>query len=159
MTYRKLRIAWSVGWGVAAVLVCVLWGRSYRERDELRGRVGIDRGFVLYSMWGRVEWDDFYLPRAQIYPLGFVTYSGDEVPKFIFPRKRSGVWRVFDFHCENHPQCFIVAAPHWYLVFASAVMGSVPWIGCKWQFSLRTLLIATTLVAALLGLIVYAVRV
>src|SRR5689334_14765186 len=27
--FRKLRIAWSVTWGVAAVLVCVLWVRSY----------------------------------------------------------------------------------------------------------------------------------
>ena len=26
---RKLRIAWSVAWGVVAVLLCVLWVRSY----------------------------------------------------------------------------------------------------------------------------------
>ena len=30
MKYRKLRIAWSVGWGVVAVLLIVLlWVRSY----------------------------------------------------------------------------------------------------------------------------------
>ena len=29
MKYRKLRIAWSVAWGVVAVLLCVLWVRSY----------------------------------------------------------------------------------------------------------------------------------
>jgi hypothetical protein len=29
MKYRKLRIAWSVGWGVLAVAVCVLWVKSY----------------------------------------------------------------------------------------------------------------------------------
>ena len=27
--FRKLRIAWSVGWGLVAVLLCVLWVRSY----------------------------------------------------------------------------------------------------------------------------------
>src|SRR4051812_22807060 len=29
MRFRKLRIAWSVAWGVAAVLSVVLWVRSY----------------------------------------------------------------------------------------------------------------------------------
>ena len=29
MKHRKLRIAWSVAWGVVAVLLCVLWVRSY----------------------------------------------------------------------------------------------------------------------------------
>ena len=29
MKFRKLRIAWSVAWGVVAVLLCVLWVRSY----------------------------------------------------------------------------------------------------------------------------------
>jgi len=29
MKYRKLRIVWSVVWGIAAVLLCVLWMRSY----------------------------------------------------------------------------------------------------------------------------------
>src|SRR5687768_3936293 len=35
--YRKLRIAWSVGWGLVAVLLCVLWVRSY-WRHEVIGR-------------------------------------------------------------------------------------------------------------------------
>jgi hypothetical protein len=29
MRFRKLRIAWSVGWGIACVLLIVLWVRSY----------------------------------------------------------------------------------------------------------------------------------
>ena len=29
MNYRKLRIAWSAVWGIAAVLLCVLWVRSH----------------------------------------------------------------------------------------------------------------------------------
>src|SRR5262245_7567786 len=33
MKYRKLRIAWSVAWGVIAVLLCVLWVRSYWWMD------------------------------------------------------------------------------------------------------------------------------
>jgi hypothetical protein len=33
MKYRKLRIAWSVGWGLACVLLIVLWVRSYWRVD------------------------------------------------------------------------------------------------------------------------------
>src|SRR5690349_16231471 len=35
MTYRKLRIAWSVVWGLAAVLLIVLWVRSYWSADTV----------------------------------------------------------------------------------------------------------------------------
>ena len=33
MRFRKLRIAWSVVWGLAAVLLIVLWVRSYWWHD------------------------------------------------------------------------------------------------------------------------------
>ena len=46
--------------------------------------------------------------------------------------------------------------PHWFLVLAAIGMGALSWL--RPRFSLRTLLIATTLVAVVLGLIVYAVR-
>src|SRR4051812_46809034 len=39
MKYRKLRIAWSVGWGVACVLLIVLWVRSFWWRDYAYARV------------------------------------------------------------------------------------------------------------------------
>jgi hypothetical protein len=41
-------------------------------------------------------------------------------------------------------------------VFILAAIAAVPWI--RWRFRLRTLLIATTLVAVVLGLVLYAVR-
>src|SRR6476620_3231066 len=33
MRHRKLRVAWSVVWGVVAVLLVVLWVRSYWQAD------------------------------------------------------------------------------------------------------------------------------
>jgi hypothetical protein len=51
------------------------------------------------------------------------------------------------------------AVPHWFLVALTALPATLvvlPWL--RWRFSLRTLLIATTVVAAILGLLVYAVR-
>src|SRR5215208_6728481 len=36
MRFRELRIAWSVGWGLACVLLIVLWVRSYHTMNQLR---------------------------------------------------------------------------------------------------------------------------
>ena len=45
MKYRKLRIAWSVTWGVAAVLLIALWVRSYSVHDVVYGRVPLTNIF------------------------------------------------------------------------------------------------------------------
>jgi hypothetical protein len=126
--------------------------------DVLQGRTSIDRGFELYSLWGRVEWYDWYLHRDHKYPLRIVSHSGDEFPTFIYPPKGQGKWRWLDFHYLTHSQYFILAAPHWFLVLLAVMMSAAPWMRWKWRFTLRTLLIAITLVAVVLGLIVYAVR-
>src|SRR5262245_65176378 len=40
MRFRKLRIAWSVGWGLVAVLLVVLWVRSYWRIDMYATPIG-----------------------------------------------------------------------------------------------------------------------
>jgi hypothetical protein len=46
--------------------------------------------------------------------------------------------------------------PDWFPIFLLAFLGYAPWSRhWNWQFSLRTLLIATTVVAVVLGLIVW----
>src|SRR4051812_13479439 len=76
MRYCKLRIAWSVAWGVVAVSLCVLWVRSYRTADRLHGRVKGKQSFLVASKEGRVaavvfqwhgaanwwQWDRFSYP-------------------------------------------------------------------------------------------------
>jgi hypothetical protein len=46
--------------------------------------------------------------------------------------------------------------PHWLPVLVATAFGALPWL--TWRFSLRTLLIATTLVAVALGLVAVAIR-
>jgi hypothetical protein len=54
---------------------------------------------------------------------------------------------------------FCVAVPHWFLVAIFTTLAVLPWIRhLSRRFSLRTLLIATTLIAVVLGLVVYGVR-
>lgn len=43
MKYRKLRMGWSVGWGVVVVMLCVLWVRSYWWIDTVYVHGGIIR--------------------------------------------------------------------------------------------------------------------
>jgi hypothetical protein len=50
-------------------------------------------------------------------------------------------------------QVYRLRLPYWCLILISVAFAAVPWI--HWRFSLRTLLIATTLIAVVLGLIVY----
>jgi hypothetical protein len=49
-----------------------------------------------------------------------------------------------------------VRVPHCLTVLFVSALATLPWL--RWRFSLRTLLIATTLVAAVLGLVVWAAR-
>jgi hypothetical protein len=54
----------------------------------------------------------------------------------------------------REPNYSLVYVPNWFLVLLAAMLAAVPWIHLSCRFSLRTLLIATALVAAALGLIV-----
>src|SRR6187551_650131 len=56
MKYRKLRMAWSVGWGIVAVLIAALWFRSCWNLDQLM--IAIDgTAFNFESGYGELEWD------------------------------------------------------------------------------------------------------
>jgi len=48
-----------------------------------------------------------------------------------------------------------LTSPHWFSAAVFGILGTLPWLPWSPQFSLRTLLIATTLVAVVLGLIVW----
>jgi hypothetical protein len=52
----------------------------------------------------------------------------------------------------------ICIIPFWAAILVTALLPVGSWIKWNWQFSLRTLLIATTLIAVVLGLIVWTVR-
>ena len=152
MKYRKLRIAWSVFWSIAAVLLIVLGVRSYWRYDLMRrvtrwstklvhtevcsecGSIGFTVEDALYRIdlqalqvrhWGH-----------ESYPSGGRMRPGwnpTQDPRFPMPS--------FRYH---------IVLPHWLLAFLLAAFAAVPWM----RFSLRTLLIATTRVAMVLGALV-----
>jgi hypothetical protein len=155
MKHRKLRIAWSMAWGVVAVLMCVLWVRSYSIADEffyedryseivtvsrlgdLYVRAFVGDNYFLVQTTGdpRVHpRRDYYVSQqpaslSELESWGGLPFSEDE-------------WRVIPFGLPILGVFALIAAP---------------WFSVR-RFSLRTLLIATTLIATVLGIIVWMSR-
>jgi hypothetical protein len=145
MRFRKLRIAWSVGCGIAAVLVIGLWVRSYSRADSLVITITKTYQLELQSVPGRC--------------VGFITYAPSRPIKG-FARNASappeGAAHTFQHHgiVGGDPSMQTAWVAHWLIVLICALVGVAPW-GRRFRFSLRTLLIATTLIAVVLGLIVW----
>jgi hypothetical protein len=152
MRFRKLRIAWSVAWGLAAVSLIVLWVRSYWIVDF------IGRGFrappettivSIFSNYGTLALTRRRVPSGQLkfaVPDGWSYATGEQ--KFTPQRK---------FFLRSTNNEVMVQFPTWLPVPFLAAAAVFPWTGIKLRFSLRTLLIATTLLAVVLGLVVWAV--
>ena len=146
MKYRKLRIAWSVAWGVVAVLLCVLWVRSYRVGGYLRVPIG-SRNFYVVAEGGELE----------ILLFQFVLDDGWAYG--LRDPKESNVTSIADvlgfriLYVANFYSG--VTLPYWAALVTCAGLAAATWTRRFSKFSLRTLLIATTLVAVVLGLVVW----
>jgi hypothetical protein len=152
--FRKLRIAWSVAWGILCLLLCVLWVRSYSflelftkiDGDGIKTTIGSEVGTI-------------YLARfdAVVGYRGSINSSASHDWKF---RRGSPVDSNFaQFAWKRKPGGFYVALPHWSLAASAALAGRVIWFPWfRWRFRLRTLLIGMTVVAAILGAVLGAVR-
>ena len=156
MRFRKLRIAWSVAWGVVAVLLIVLWVRSYWRWDEVGGRTGIHTAFVFFSWQARIEW--YTWPMDDPLPFSIGTYTDADHLNFANPHKHLGIPNWLDFSYINNGREFVLAAPHCFVALIAAMISVAPWIRWSKRFRLHTLLIAMTLVAVILGAIVIAVK-
>jgi type VI protein secretion system component VasF len=146
MRNRKLRIAWSVVWGIGCLLLIVLWVRSHWEIDIYGKQPSNVNGFSLLSRNGAV-----YCAIGREMDL-------DVTWRFILAWIDVDAARTTSRHfvIANDGMITIVRVPDWFLLGLIAALVAAPWI--RWQFSLRTLLIATTLVAVVLGVIVWAAK-
>jgi hypothetical protein len=148
MRFRKLQIAWSVSWSLAAVALIVLWVRSYSINDI--GTYGLPSGpgYMFSSLQAEIS----------IARFKWIEGSVSEGWSFLTHAANYRAW-------EKNPSSeflgirfgsFFVALPYWIIVASVAILSAMPVLPSR--FSLHTLLVATTLVAVLLGLIVWAAR-
>ncbi len=150
MKHRKLRMAWSVAWGIVAVLLVALWVRSLSYSDSASAPLPGGRGFIVESVGSRTDIQLYYALRL---PWHTQTYSLKEIGTVFSPEPLEGLG--FDFY-PRETYCGLTL-PYWFNVLLTFGVTVCPWIRLEWfrRFSVRTLLIATTLVAVGLGLIVW----
>ena len=152
MRFRKLRIVLSVGWGVLAVLFVVLWVRSYWWWDWYNSRTVARQNVTIGSTqgWLGIVIRIGTMPGVPPRPNSLVSVPVGELPA------ANGQWELNTFHYPWGGWECSMTIPHCLLVVSTSMFAVAPWL--PWRFGLRTLLTATTLVAVLLGMIVYAVR-
>jgi len=141
MKYRKLRIAWSIAWGLACMLMVVLSvrSRSWMDTATLFSKYSLTsyRGQILYAK-----------------PV-VIDYEGPPPgPQFSYHGGRfAGISSIAYGNFGLNVLKGGLAIPYWFSITLTTAIGAVPWFSSR--FTVRTLLIATTLVAIVLGLIVW----
>jgi hypothetical protein len=139
------------------VLLIVLWVRSYQQADDVTCGLSSGPGYRCISLNGELL-ACRYPSREGAVSLGWVIrhLPGHDPHAFpsSWPSTLHGI--AFEF---SEGRLWLTVLPQWFIAALFATLATVPWIRhSKWRFTLRTLLIATTLVAVVLGAIVYAVR-
>jgi hypothetical protein len=161
---RYLRITWTVFWAIACALLIVLWIRSYWWQDSLHvNYAGRDtpnysgtKSININSAQGRIAVSNLPMRWAPRIATNHSKISHTFVPfdyKDEFGNVPSATWfRVMRWSKPSHTS---VEFPNWFTALCCSTLAMAPWLPWSRRFSLRTLLIATTLVAMVLGLIVW----
>jgi hypothetical protein len=150
MRFRKLRIAWSVAWGVVCLLMIALWVRSYWWADNAWVCFNGNEGFSCWSVIGELR---FGRPHDSPHPLRFKSMpTKDRIDGEWYPPSILGFrWAVVMNRTRWWP-----TIPDWFPVLLFTILAAIPLI--RWRFSVRALLIATTLAGVAFGLTIYGAR-
>jgi hypothetical protein len=154
---RALRVTWTAFWGIAAVLLICLWVRSYFQTDIVRIRA---QKFISSYLAGFGEIGiDVAINTS---PGGF-SFPGDSgKPVFIDSSAKMNSWEpdkghplmnLCGFRLQNYllntynRRVFNFSLPFWFAFWACFAFAMLPWIRWSMHFSIRTMLVITTLFA------------
>jgi hypothetical protein len=164
MKHRKLRIAWSLAWGIVAILLVALWARSYWHYDWLgglsivpttNGQLITTGGCLFESATGAIvvvfkgDW------RESLENLRSFGTSSPEPNLRVTGNEGESACSGFRFK-RYSASTYRAAIPHWFGILIAGIAALIVWL--PWRFSVRTLLVVTTFVAIGLGLLVWAIR-
>jgi hypothetical protein len=166
---RYLRVAFSITCLIACVLLIVLWVRSYWQYQMLLVRLNTSSDLQILSYRGKVA-TIISPPKITIATRSFrmaprAGYTSNDAWEWSHGSVESGLGGELQDNFEadrrnpfesRESERTTIITPDWFLVLISAVVAIPPWL--RLRFSLRTLLIATALVAAVLGSTVWALR-
>src|SRR4051794_1070164 len=117
MKFRKLRIAWSMAWGLACVLLIVLWVRSYKYVDTLDWHTKGQREIWFASMSGVVNFQGY---NFQVLP---GSYQGS--PGFVY-EVRTPTAPTKTYRWSFGTGHFEVQIPQWLAVVSLAILAAAP---------------------------------
>jgi hypothetical protein len=141
------------------VLLVVLWVRSYSRVDTIERKT--KSGLIkIRSVHGQLQYTEFAHPspavaldvQEQLSDGGTFSSHPADMP----PSEETGYWGFGWRQVTKYQTKRII--PVWFPVLITGGVAGLPWIGKVRRFSLRTLLIATTLIAVVLGAIIYGTR-
>jgi hypothetical protein len=141
----------SVFFALVAVAFAVLWVRSYRFQDGCYGNIpgttfiaaGSQLGY-LYAIFNDEPRRDWVSRTTPLPNEAWRKRYRENEPTKAPNRFLLGIY--------FSPPYATLCVPYWLLVLLSTLLAAAPWL--RFQFSLRTMLIVTTLAAISLGLIV-----
>jgi hypothetical protein len=145
---RYLRIAFSATCLIACVLLIVLWVRSYWWCE---GYYQLPRGILVGGSTARgaivLHCIDVNINEDVDLTVGYNRISISDVGPSVVGEP------VLWFHLIRRPGLSAIVVPMWAPTVMFAGLAIAPWL--RYRFSLRTLLMAMTLIAVALGLIVF----
>lgn len=165
--WLKSRIALTAVCLISCALVIGLWVRSYWWRNyiyfHVPGNAQQSTYYDASSFLGQVTILAKDYNQASERVSGFGSVAATQYTKDGWPDQSTyakAKFSAFGFMALNGELLRYVTIPHWFLVLLFTTTASIPWIPwlpwLRWRFSLRTLLIAITVVAMILGLIAYS---
>jgi hypothetical protein len=143
MKFRNLRIAWSLIWAVVALLLLILWVRSYSARSTFEVLVTPTHRYNIHSLAGTVAFD---WEEREFITIELRRYFDD----LYFLHLKTNAGLKFQ-RSESDRAIYAISVSYWLLVIVTMCISAIPWLPLR--FSLRTMLVGITLLAVALGLI------
>jgi hypothetical protein len=153
---RRLRIAASVFFAILSVALVILWVRSYWARDSVWGWFPFPAYLQFTSESGRtmiIATSERHKPMLRS---SSVPADSPPIPGFPLPSSPPSWYFSIDTHAGNLNDMWFVdiRSPHWFVAILTSAVAILTWTRWQPSFSLRTMLIVTTLIAAALGAVV-----
>ena len=148
----KLRVAATTTCLLFCLLIIGLWVRSYTTRDTVWWP-GTNRGSEISSLSGHAI---LIIMTRETFGGGFPPFATHH-EKIDPNRTLTFGDNVIGFLYRPEPTLVRMDVPFWFLLSICIITAAIAWPRGKWRFSVRGLLIATTILAAALGFAVWAV--
>jgi hypothetical protein len=144
---RYLRISTAALCGVTCVAVVALWIRSYWWTDDFYGPFPMSNGFAISSNYGRfmIGGGDTDEPTTE---WELLSTRFDDPANGMSPQLLPPIF-AFDFSDAN----WYLHMPQWFVALVAGLIAFA--LAKRRSYSVRTMLIITTLIALALGAIVY----